>query len=174
VDVPAGLNPERHRDLVGRTRGPWIRRVVIVLLTVLLVVALAGFFGQPESSSSVAGSGATMSVSMPKRLRGGLIYEARFTVTATKALEQPKLVLDRDWFDGMTLNSTVPSPVSEATRDGRVVLSYDTLDAGDTLRVWTQWQVNPTSKLGTRTLTAELDDRSTPIATLERDLTVFP
>jgi hypothetical protein len=174
VDVPAGLTPERNRDLAGRAHEQWIRRAVIVLLAALVVAALAGFFGQPESSSSVAGSGATMSVSMPKRLRGGLIYEARFTVTATRALEQPKLVLDRDWFDGMTLNTTVPSPVSETSRDGRVVFSYDTLDAGDTLRVWTQWQVNPTTKLGKRTLTAELDDRSTPIATLERDLTIFP
>jgi hypothetical protein len=174
VDVPGHLSPDRHVELVGRTHEPWVRRAVITALFAVLVLALLGYFGQPESSSRAAGAAATLELSAPKRLRGGLIYEARFKVTATRTLQQPKLVLNRDWFDGMTLNSTVPGAMSEATRNGRVVLTYDTLDAGETLRVWTQWQVNPTSRVGTRHLTAELDDRSTPVASLNRTLTVFP
>ena len=40
-------------------------------------------------------------------------------------IAHPRLVLDEGWVEGMQFNSIEPAPVSEASRDGRVVLSYD-------------------------------------------------
>jgi hypothetical protein len=40
--------------------------------------------------------------------------------------------------------------------------------------VFSEWQVNPTTRLGKRHLDLELDDGSNPITRVSRDLTVFP
>jgi hypothetical protein len=73
----------------------------------------------------------------------------------------------------MQFNSTEPAPVSEAGRDGRVVLSYDRIDAGERLVVWMQFEVNPTN-VGHRPYGLELDDAETQVAAVHRWITVFP
>jgi len=116
---------------------------------------------------------ADLRVRAPTRLRSGLIFQARFDVVAHRQLSQPKLVLDSGWVEGITINTTEPSAMSEATRNGRVVLSFDTLDAGERLTFWIQSQVNPTT-VGRRRWGVELDDRSVPIARIQRTAFVFP
>ena len=82
-------------------------------------------------------------------------------------------MLDEGWLDGMQVNTIEPSPMSEASRDGRLVLSYDTLDAGDRLVVYLQFQVDPTS-VGLTHNDVELDDGDTRIAAIERTLRRLP
>jgi hypothetical protein len=41
------------------------------------------------------------------------------------------------------------------------------------LRVWLQFEVNPTN-VGRRSLALELDDAETPVARIERDIRVLP
>ena len=92
---------------------------------------------------------------------------------ARRDLPHPRLVLEQGWFEGLQVNSTHPTPVSEASRQGRVVLSYPKLDAGDLLRVWVQFQVNPTNP-GSRAFDVELDDAELPVAHISRTLTSLP
>ena len=73
----------------------------------------------------------------------------------------------------MQFNSIEPNPMSEAGRDGRVVLSYDGLDAGERLVVWMQFEVDPTN-VGHRSYGLQLDDAETQVAAVHRSLTVFP
>jgi len=73
----------------------------------------------------------------------------------------------------MQVNSIEPSPVGEASRDGRVVLSYDGLKAGERLVVWLEFEVNPTNT-GHRSYGLELDDADTRIAAIDRRITIFP
>jgi hypothetical protein len=73
----------------------------------------------------------------------------------------------------MQVNSIEPAPVGEASRDGRVVLSYDALAHGDVLRIWLQFEVNPTN-VGRRSYALALDDAERPVARLARDITVLP
>jgi hypothetical protein len=73
----------------------------------------------------------------------------------------------------MQFNTLEPQPMSEAGRDGRLVLSYDSLDAGDRLVVWMQFQVNPVN-VGHRSYDVELDDADRPVARVERTITVLP
>jgi hypothetical protein len=105
--------------------------------------------------------------------RGGLFFQSRLDVRAARGIEHPRIVLDRGWVEGMQVNSIEPAPVSEATRDGRVVLSYDALEAGDLLQVWFQFEVNPTN-VGRRPYAVELDDAERPLARLSPDITVWP
>jgi hypothetical protein len=69
--------------------------------------------------------------------------------------------------------SIEPAPVGEVSRDGRGVLSYDALAAGDVLRVWFQFEVNPTN-VGHRSYAVELDDSERPVARLTPSITALP
>jgi hypothetical protein len=157
----------------GITAGPWVRRALLGLMLVVVVLALLDRFGQAMSESSVRTPAALMRLSAPETVRGGLFFESRLEIRALRDIEHPRVVLDDGWIEGMQVNSIEPSPVSEASRDGRVVLSYDALSAGDVLRVWFQFQVIPTTA-GRRSYGVELDDADTPIARLAPSITVLP
>jgi hypothetical protein len=154
---------------------PWARRLYLLALLAIIVLALLNVFGQRTSTAtSVAPGRATLAVNAPKRVRGGLLYQVRITVTAHSTIDQPRLVLSRDWFDGMQLNTAEPSALGEDSRQGAITFTYGGLAAGDRLDVFTQWQVNPTSKLGSRHPDVELDDGSRPITRVRHELTVLP
>jgi hypothetical protein len=94
-------------------------------------------------------------------------------VVARQRLAQPKLVLDQGFLDGLTVNTIEPQASQELNRDGRLVLEYDAIAAGEQLTVWIQYQVNPTT-VGSRTQRIELDDGQRPITQVTRELTSFP
>lgn len=172
-EFPQGLAVERHRDLVGRSRHPSYRRLLLALLAVIPILGLLNVFGQHPATAHADGSAASLDVYSPTSIRGGLMFESRFTITAHQPLNTPKLVLDRGWFEQMTINSLEPSPSTETTRDGKIVLTFDSLKAGQKLVFWLFFQVNPTN-VGHRSQDVELDDGNTPLLHLSRSITVFP
>jgi hypothetical protein len=171
--------PELFRDVAqmpesrALTRGLWARRVVMTLLLALVILALAGVFGQRGSTHAAAGPQATMKLGVPSAVRGGLLFQAKVEIAAHRAIEHPRLVLANGWTEGLQLNTIEPSAQSESSRDGRLVLSYDRLAAGDTMTVWFQFQVDPTES-GRRDFTIELDDAEQPVARIAHKITVFP
>jgi hypothetical protein len=173
ADLPGSLSVDRHAQLHGRERHPTYRRVLFGLVCVLPVLALLNVFGQHATSNTVAGPGGSLEVEAPKRLRGGLMHQVRMTVTATRNLEHPQLVLSPGWFEQNTENSIAPDPISQSSSNGRVVLSYGPLNAGRKLTVWADFQVNPIN-VGKRTANIQLNDGPRPIALVKRTLTVFP
>jgi hypothetical protein len=165
---------DRYVELRGRSWHVWLRRVILLVLVVFCVAALFNAYGQRTTQSAVATPQALMRVEGPPRLSGGLLFQARFRLRARgHALSHPKLVLDENWFDGITLNSTEPGPTSENSRGGRFAMSFPALGRGQTLTVLTHWQVNPTT-VGRRSLFAAFDDGNTRLAALRRTLTIFP
>jgi len=163
----------RDRDLEGRGFEPWVRRALLGVLLVLIVLALANTFGQSPHISQAAGPKAVLGVRAPERVRGGLLYQAVFTITARRDIKQPQLILGPGWFDGLTVNTVEPEPSEESNRNGHVALSYDELAAGDTLRVWVEYQTNPTT-VGRRIQRVELDDGDQPLVVHRRPLTILP
>jgi hypothetical protein len=161
------------REHVGTRHGPWTRRAVVALFTLVAVLGLLNLFGQRTSDSTAAVPAVAMTLSAPRTVRGGLFFQARIDIRARQAIQHPRLVLNDGWFEGMQFNSTEPQAAGEAGRDGKVVLSYDSLAAGDHLRIWVQFEANPTS-VGTRSFGLELDDATTPVARIARDITVLP
>lgn len=157
----------------GLTVGMWMRRAVMALFALLSVLGLVGIFGQRSSGEAATSAAATLRLSAPSAVRGGLFFQSRIEVRALRAIDHPRLVLDRGWVEGMQVNSIEPSPMGETNRGERLVLSYDGLQAGDRLVVWLQFEVNPTN-VGRRSYGLQLDDAETPIATLKRDITVWP
>jgi hypothetical protein len=164
---------KRTRDLAGRESEPWVRRIGLLLFLALAVAALLNVFGQHVQTSSASGPAATLKLNAPTRARGGLLFQARFDVTAHEEVRQPLLILDRGWLDGLTQNTSEPGAASERTDNGRVVLEYDTIPAGRKLTVWLQYQVNPTHA-GRTDQDVELWDGTTRLVHLDHALTVFP
>jgi len=145
----------------------------MTLFALIVLVALLGLFGQRASSSTATGSGVTMTLQAPTTVRGGLFFQARIDITATRTLGQPRLVFDEGWLEGLQVNSIEPAAESESSRDGRLVLSYPSLGPGDRLRIYMQFEVNPTN-VGRRSFGLELDDGTARVARIDRDITVLP
>jgi hypothetical protein len=173
ADQPDGIVLKRHRDLEGRNNHPAIRRTLLALVAALLVLGLLNVFGQLPATSRAATPAAVLSVYSPTHVRGGLLYTARFHVTAHTDLKKALLVLDSGWFEGMQVNSIVPQPVQDASRDGRPVFDLGHIAKGHSSILWIQFQVNPTN-VGHRSQNVELDDGPSVILTIHRSITVFP
>jgi hypothetical protein len=167
------LDVRRHRDLEGRAAQPWVRRAVLTLFALFVAAALLGFLGQRSATHLTAGDAARLRVVTPSTLRGGLLWPARIEITATRDIAYPRLVLAPGWVRGMQLNTLEPAAQGETTRGDDLVLSYDKLSTGDKLVIYVQAQVNPTT-LGKQDLSVTLDDRTTQLASLPRQVTVLP
>jgi hypothetical protein len=167
TDVAADLDPR------GETIGLWTRRAVMTVFAAISLLGVLDVFGQGTTQTVASAPAAVLRVTAPAAVRGGLFFQSRVEIRAVRAIEHPRLVLDEGWIEGMQVNSIEPSPVGEASRDGRVVLSYDAVDAGERLVVWLQFEVDPTST-GHRPYGLQLDDGETKLAAVHRDITVFP
>ena len=172
ADLPQQLDRALHRDLAD-LREPVIRRICIALLVVLCALGLANLFGQRPGTSKAATAAASLSLYAPTHLRSGLYFEARFHVVARRELKKATLVLDPGWAEGITINTIEPSPIGEASADGKLVLTLGHIPAGKSYIVFMQLQVNPTN-VGHRSQDVELDDGTTPLLRIERAVTIFP
>jgi hypothetical protein len=172
ADVPDGIVLRRHRDIAG-IRSHWWRRAFLTLIAAFVLVGLLNVFGQRPEGSRAEAPSATLSVFAPKAVRGGLLWEARFHVTARQDLKKATLVLDSGWAEGMQINTIEPSPIGEASRDGKLAFELGHIAAGHSFVLYVEFQVNSTN-VGRRSQTVRLDDGDTPILTVHRTVTVFP
>jgi hypothetical protein len=172
-EPPEGIELERNRDLAAHTAGPWVRRALLACVAALPLLALLGVFGQHPSTSTAASPQASLSVTAPTRLRGGLIFQVRVKVLARREIKQLQLDFAEGWWESMSVNSIVPEPSNENSHDGQVVLSYGDLPAGKALVVWIYCQVNPTN-VGKRREDVALLDGAQQLARVHRSLTIFP
>jgi hypothetical protein len=171
-ELPELLDPGRHRDTSARIELA-ARRLLFTLLTLVAVVALLGLFGQEPSASTGVGEAAELDVSAPPRVRGGLFFQGRFTVEAREDVENATLVLAEGWLENMHVNTIEPAPTEEASRDGRLALSFGPVPAGERLVVYMQFQVNPTN-VGRRSADVALYDGGNLLARVDRTISVFP
>ena len=170
----AELRLERHRDLVGRHRETWGRRILTAVFAAFILLAAANVFGQRPSSARAAGPAATLEVSTPATLRGGLIFQTRVDITAHRGIASPTVMLSGGWFDGMTLNSVQPGPAKQARAGQGATFGYPPLAAGRTMTVWFEWSVNPTNLAWQRPTLAEISDGPTTLVAQRSTVTVFP
>jgi hypothetical protein len=171
--IPDTIVLKRDRDLAGRQNEIWVRRGLFVLVCVVPLLALLNLFGQRPSGSTAAVAAAKLNVYAPTRVRGGVLFEARFHVTALRDVKDAVLVLDSGWLEGMTLNTIEPAPTNEASRNGSLTLDLGHIPAGNSYLLFIQFQVNPTN-VGHRRQTVQLYDGEQKLITLHRAITVFP
>jgi hypothetical protein len=161
------------REPTSVTVGLWVRRAILAVLGLIVLLGALNRYGQRPATTVGQAPAATMRLSAPAHIRGGLFFQSRLDIRAAQAIDHPRIVLEDGWLEGMQVNSIEPAPVGEATRDGRVVLSYDALKPGDVLRVWLQFEVNPTN-VGRRSYAVELDDAEQRLVRLGPTITALP
>ncbi|HVS86074.1 MAG TPA: hypothetical protein VHD91_10625 [Gaiellaceae bacterium] len=173
TETPDRIVVARHRDLAGRRAGILWRRAALTALTLFLVAGLVNVFGQRPGRTTVDAPAASLELYAPSHLRGGLLYEARFTIHANRTLKRAVLVLSPGWNEGTQVNTIEPSPVSETSSDGRHAFALGRIRAGSTYRLFMEFQVNPTN-VGRRDADVWLYDGDTRVLSIDRDVTVFP
>jgi hypothetical protein len=172
AEIPDQLTLRTNRDREGK-RDILFRRVALSAILVLLALGLLNVFGQHPATTTAAASAAELEVYAPERVRAGLYFEARFRVDAIREVEEATLVLDSGWAEGITINTVEPSPVSEASRDGKLVFELGRIPAGQKYVLYLQLQVNPTN-VGHRSQDVSIYDGDELLATVERSITIFP
>jgi hypothetical protein len=172
ADTPDFLTLKHNRDAAGRREVP-TRRAITSVIALFCLAGLLNVFGQRPATSDAAVSAASLKLYAPSRIRGGLFYEARFTIDALQDLKKATLVLDSGWAEGITINTIEPSPIGEASRNGKLVLELGHIPPGDTYLLFVQLQVNPTN-IGRRSQDVALYDGDTFLTSIEREVTVFP
>ena len=143
------------------------------MIVILLVLGLGNAFGQRPHTDTVAANGVELEVYSPRRVRSGLYFMSRFTIRAEREIEQAILVLDPGWLEAMTLNTLAPSPIGEASQDGKLAFDLGHVRAGTKHVFFLHFQVNPTN-VGHRSQNVELRDGATPLLRVDRAVTVFP
>jgi len=174
ADVPDRLVLKRHRDLTGVRHRIWIRRALLLALLGFLIAGLVNVFGQRPHGDVVDGAAARFELYAPSHLRGGLLYEARFTISAHRDLKSAALQLSPGWVEGSQLNTIEPSPIGEASRNGDLLLTLGHIRAGTTYRLFMQFQINPTNVAWGRRADVTLYDGATKLAHIDREVTIFP
>ena len=167
------LSRNRDLELQGRNYQVWLRRTILVVLAIVILAALLNEFGQRSTISTATGPAAKLTVRAPERLRGGLIFEGRFEISAQSRIAHPRLALAPGWSEGMTLNTSEPTPSDETSHGDRLVLGFAPIPAGTTFTYWSQWSVNPVN-VGHRSQDVVLYDGSQRVASVHRQVTVFP
>jgi hypothetical protein len=173
TDIPDELVLKRDRDLEGRRHEIWIRRSIIALLAAFIVAALLNVFGQRPTTATATSPAASLQLYAPTALRGGLLWSARFIVTAHRALKKAILVLSPSWAESMSINTIEPSPVDEASDNGKLVFTLGPIGAGKSHVLFMQFQVNPTN-VSRAARTVELFDGNTRLASIHQTVTIYP
>ena len=173
ASAPQGIRVGRMRDLEGRDWHRWVRRALLGLVTGFLVLGLFNVFGQRPTSDTATSPEALLKVYAPSRVRGGLIWQARFTVRANKELKDARLVLSQGWLEGNTINQIEPSPLGEASRNGSLALDLGHIPKGQRYELYMELSTNPTN-VGHRSADVQLLDGEKLLLSIHRTLWMFP
>ena len=150
-----------------------MRRGLFGLLCLIPLLALLNVFGQRPQTLHAAASAADIEVYAPKRVRSGVLFQARFRVTAREELKKATLVLDPGWLESMTLNTLEPAPVNEGSDDGRLTFELGHIPRGQSHLLFMQFQVNPTN-VGRRAQDVDLYDGERHLLHIDRSILVYP
>src|SRR4051794_11001658 len=136
---PDRIDIQRHGGRGDKT-GAWTKRVILSVIAAVVLLGLLNVFGQRPTASRAENRAASLSVYAPDRVRGGLLYTARFHITAKAELRKAVLVLDPGWIEGMQVNSVTPQPVAESSRQGRLTLDLGRIAAGNSAIYFIEFQ----------------------------------
>lgn len=173
ANAPDGIKLGRYRDMKGRGWHIWVRRGLLWFVALILVLALFNTFGQRPSSARADSPAASLKVYAPTRVRGGLLWEARFTIRANQDLKKATLALSQGWLEGNTINTIEPGPLGEASRNGSLTLDLGHVPQGERYELYMQFQTNPTN-IGRRSADVQLQDGDKLLLTIHRTITIFP
>jgi hypothetical protein len=138
-----------------------------------VALGLANAFGQRPETLTARSAKADLELLAPAHLRGGLLYQARFTILAHEKLAHAVLRLTPGWAESQTINTIAPSPVAQTSRDGDLLFTLGSVPKGQHYTLYLDFQVNPTN-VGRRAADVVLYDGNARLLSIDRTITVFP
>ena len=173
ADLPDRIDLDRHRELASWGYNRPLRYVVLVIGGAIIIAGLFNVFGQRPDTSTASSAKASLEVFAPAHVRGGLLYEARFTIYAHQALTHAVLQLGPGWAESQQMNTIEPSPVAQTSRNGSLLFTLGTIPEGQHYTLYLEFQTNPTN-VGRRSADVSLYDANTRLLSIKRKLTIFP
>ena len=134
--------PDADAGKVRRRRN--LRRLVFCLLTVFLVLGVAGVLGPRTAETSASAEGWEVSVTYPRITRPGLSARVTIEIRRPGGFDLPVVVaVESSYFDAFDESSVEPEPV-EATADAsRSIWTFASPTSGDTLVVDVSGRLEP-------------------------------
>ena len=173
ADIPDRIVLKRHRDLEGHAHHIWYRRALVALLVGFILLGVFNVFGQRPAGHTVDTPEASLELYVPSKVRGGVFFEARFTISAHADVKNALLQLSPGWIEGMQINTIEPSPLGEASRNGDLLFTLGHIPAGQKFRLFMQFQVSATN-VGRRHANVTLYDGAKQLIHIDREVTVYP
>lgn len=171
ASFPDGIS-ETHLQPKSSTR--LLNLVLMAILAALMLGTFTGVLGgHPSDAMTVRTAAADFTVVTPQKLRNGEFFETRISVTAKRALEAPSIAVSSEYWNNVTINTIMPDPANQLSKNGYFVLEYDALKPGDVLFLKIDGQTNPTLRGGSLGA-LELRDDDEVIARLPLRLKVLP
>jgi hypothetical protein len=174
ADAPQGIVLRQNRELHSQAFNRPVRWALLSVLCAFLLLGLLNVFGQRPQTQVLDTPAARLALYAPSRLRGGLLFEARFTITAHRDLKSAALVFSPGWSEGIQHNTADPNPLGEASRNGDLLFTLGHIPAGHVYRFFEEFQVNATNIAWHRRADVTLYDGAQKLGTIHHTVTVFP
>lgn len=168
---PDGI--EGHHLEAGKR--PWLRPwIAPAVLGALLLGALLGLFGgAPYPTLRDEQQRAALAMTAPRVLRNGEFFEIKLRVEARGAIAKPRIAVTPAYWRHLTINTMIPAPSEEGYEDGRFTFAFEPLEAGQSLELKIDGQINPARFGNSSGAVTLLDDKSV-LAELPVHLRVLP
>ena len=173
IRYPDGIDSghAEGRKFGGRGQRRWI---ALTLLSLLMLAALFGAFGGGRVRPMVAERPEVrLEISTPRVIRNGEFFEMRVQVTARRSVKKAVLAVSTSLWRDMTINTMIPAVSEEKVERGAFRFDYGALEAGETLVIKIDGQINPPLFLGTSGRVAVLDG-ARELAGAPLEITVLP
>ncbi|HEV7311888.1 MULTISPECIES: hypothetical protein [unclassified Sphingopyxis] len=141
LDPPDGItDPVDRAQFWDRHASP----ISFLILGSLVAAAVTGHFGGQPSPRVDADFGlARLSVLTPTVIRNGEFFETAIDIRADEPLTDATLAVEAGLWRDMTINTMIPAAAEEEYKNGEYRFSYGPLEAGETLSVKIDGQINP-------------------------------
>lgn len=171
VPMPDGIDESHVVEKVGIRRHQSV--IALGALTLVVLAALLGFFGRPDSARIATADRAELEVFGPSLIRNGEFFEMRFRVRAAETLANAVIAIDEGVWEDITVNTIIPGPVEETHEDGQFRFTLGEVAAGTEFLMKVDLQINP-DFVGDNIGQIVLFDGEEQVTTLEYELGVLP
>lgn len=155
-DFPDGI-AERHQEASGELPLS-LRWLMLGVLGIVLAMAMFGAFGGANGPPRrVASQDGVLTVHAPTLLRNGEFFEMRIVGEALRPVVRPTIAVASGYWRDLTINTMIPAPASESFDDGYFLFEFDSLEAGRSVELKVEGQINPEMFGGTQGVIAWRD-----------------
>ena len=168
---PDGIEPKHIHEAGGSVVRRW--PFGLAGLGVLLALAFVGVYGGQDRLAG-SGSEVELAVEGPFRIRNGEFFEMVLNVETRRDIRDLVVLIGADLWRDVTVNTLLPDPSEHGFRDGSYEFRFGPLEAGGSLRIKVDGQINPSHAPSANEDTIEIADGEATLVTVNYAMEVLP